>query len=120
MRCGSFLHDLLWQQGAAGFKQRIDAFLTIAAKHHIRPVFVLFDSCWDPFPKLGPQHPPTPGVQIRVGCKVREPSRCRTRRNIHGLKNMCRAWSEPSPTIHASSRGTCGMSPITTTRELTG
>jgi hypothetical protein len=57
-----FLHDLLWQQDAAGFKQRIDAFLSIAAKHHIRPLFVLFDSCWDPFPKLGPQHPPIPGV----------------------------------------------------------
>jgi hypothetical protein len=23
---------------------------------------VLFDSCWDPYPKLGPQHPPIPGV----------------------------------------------------------
>lgn len=57
-----FLHDMLWQQDASGFKQRIDAFLTIAAKHHIRPLFVLFDSCWDPFPKLGPQHPPIPGV----------------------------------------------------------
>ena len=57
-----FLHDLLWQQDAPGFKQRIDAFLTIAARHKIRPVFVLFDSCWDPFPKLGPQHPPIPGV----------------------------------------------------------
>jgi hypothetical protein len=57
-----FLHDMLWRQDASGFKQRIDAFLTIAAKHHIRPLFVLFDSCWDPFPKLGPQHPPIPGV----------------------------------------------------------
>jgi len=57
-----FLHDLLWQQDAAGFKQRLDSFLTIAAKHHIRPLFVLFDSCWDPMPRLGPQHPPIPGV----------------------------------------------------------
>jgi Cellulase (glycosyl hydrolase family 5) len=57
-----FLHDLPWQQDASGFKQRIDTFLSIAAKHHIRPLFVLFDSCWDPFPKLGPQHPPIPGV----------------------------------------------------------
>ncbi len=57
-----FLHDLLWQQDSAGFKKRIETFLTIAAKHHIRPLFVLFDSCWDPFPKLGPQHPPIPGV----------------------------------------------------------
>src|SRR6266478_1346113 len=55
-----FLHDLLWQQDPSGFKQRVDIFLTVAAKHHIRPIFVLFDSCWNPFPKLGPQHPPIP------------------------------------------------------------
>jgi hypothetical protein len=57
-----FLHDLLWQQDAAGFVKRIDQFLTIASRHHIRPMFVIFDSCWDPLPHLGPQHPPTPGV----------------------------------------------------------
>src|SRR5215510_3225658 len=57
-----FLHDLLWQQDAAGFQKRIDQFLTIAARHHIRPMFVLFDSCWDPSPHLGTQHPPVPGV----------------------------------------------------------
>ena len=57
-----FLHDLPWQQDAAGFRARIDRFLDIASKHHIRPLFVLFDSCWDPLPKLGPQHAPTPGV----------------------------------------------------------
>ena len=57
-----FLHDLLWQQDPDGFRKRIDQFLTIAARHHIRPLFVLFDSCWDPRPHLGPQHPPVPGV----------------------------------------------------------
>jgi hypothetical protein len=57
-----FLHDLLWQQDAPGFRQRIDQFLTIASRHHIRPLFVLFDSCWDPLPQLGPQRPPIPGV----------------------------------------------------------
>jgi Cellulase (glycosyl hydrolase family 5) len=57
-----FLHDLLWQQDAAGFRSRISKFLEIADKHRIRPIFVLFDSCWDPDPKLGPQHPPKPGV----------------------------------------------------------
>jgi hypothetical protein len=57
-----FLHDLLWEQDAPGFKKRIDTFLTIANKHHIRPLFVLFDSCWDPDPRLGKQHAPTPGV----------------------------------------------------------
>jgi len=57
-----FLHDALWQQDAPGFKKRIDAFLAIAARHGIKPLLVLFDSCWDPNPKLGPQHPPIPGV----------------------------------------------------------
>jgi len=57
-----FLHDLAWQQDARGFRNRIDQFLAIAAKHKIRPMLVLFDSCWDPFPKLGPQRAPTPGV----------------------------------------------------------
>jgi hypothetical protein len=57
-----FLHDLLWKQDPAGFQKRIDTFLTIAQKHHIRPIFVLFDSVWDPDPKLGKQRAPTPGV----------------------------------------------------------
>lgn len=57
-----FLHDLLWEQDPEGFKRRLNVFLTIAARHHIRPIFVLFDSCWDPNPMLGPQHPPIPGV----------------------------------------------------------
>ncbi len=57
-----FLHDQLWQQDAEGFKRRIAEFLTIAQRHGIKPLFVLFDSCWDPNPVLGPQHPPIPGV----------------------------------------------------------
>jgi Cellulase (glycosyl hydrolase family 5) len=57
-----FLHDLLWQQDAEGLKKRIDTFLQIAAKHHIKPLFVLFDSCWDPEPRLGKQHAPRPGI----------------------------------------------------------
>jgi hypothetical protein len=57
-----FLHNLLWEKDAAGFKRRIDQFLTIADRHGIKPMFVLFDSCWDPDPRLGPQHPPIPGV----------------------------------------------------------
>jgi hypothetical protein len=57
-----FLHDLPWQQDPEGFRKRIDTFLQIAAKHHIRPLLVLFDSCWDPDPKLGKQREPRPGV----------------------------------------------------------
>src|ERR1044072_3227082 len=59
---GVFLHDLLWQQDAEGFKRRLDQFLTIAARHKIKPMFVLFDSVWDPDAKLGKQRAPKPGV----------------------------------------------------------
>jgi hypothetical protein len=57
-----FLHDLLWQQDAAGFRKRIDTFLRIADQHKIKPMLVLFDSCWDPAHQLGKQRAPTPGV----------------------------------------------------------
>ncbi len=57
-----FLHDLLWKQDSEGFKKRIDIFLRICAKHNIKPLFVLFDSCWDPNPHLGPQPAPRPGI----------------------------------------------------------
>jgi len=57
-----YLHDLLYQQDSAGFIKRLDTFLDITKKHNIKPVLVLFDSCWDPFPKLGKQRDPKPGV----------------------------------------------------------
>jgi hypothetical protein len=57
-----FLHDLLWVQDRRGFLRRLLQFVTIAASHAIKPLFVFFDSCWDPHPRLGPQHAPVPGV----------------------------------------------------------
>jgi len=57
-----YLHDLLWQQDPQGFLKRVDTFLSIADKHGIRPMLVLFDSCWDPDPVLGAQRRPIPGV----------------------------------------------------------
>jgi len=57
-----FLHDLLWQRDAKGFQKRIDTFLNICERHHIKPLLVIFDSVWDPDPKLGKQRAPTPGV----------------------------------------------------------
>ncbi|MDQ1524366.1 MAG: hypothetical protein QOE47_2290 [Pyrinomonadaceae bacterium] len=57
-----YLHDLAYKQDPEGFKRRIDEFLRIADKHKIRPMFVLFDSCWDPFPVTGKQREPRPGV----------------------------------------------------------
>jgi len=57
-----YLHDLLHEQDSLGFYQRIDTFLKIADRHQIRPLFVFFDSCWDPFPQLGKQRDPKPHV----------------------------------------------------------
>ncbi len=57
-----FLHNLPWQEDGDGFLKRIDQFLDIADQHHIGVMFVLFDGCWDPFPKPGRQHEPVPHV----------------------------------------------------------
>lgn len=55
-----FLHDLLWKQDREGFLQRCDQFLSIADRQGIKVMFVFFDSCWHPVPKLGPQPAPLP------------------------------------------------------------
>ena len=57
-----FLHDQLWAQDSRGFQTRLAQFVNIASRHRIKPLFVLFDSCWDPHPQVGRQHAPTPGV----------------------------------------------------------
>jgi hypothetical protein len=57
-----YLHDLPYAQDAEGFLRRLDQFLAICARHNIRPMLVLFDSCWDPLPAAGKQRPPRPGV----------------------------------------------------------
>ncbi len=57
-----FLHHLLWKQNSRGFLERIDLFLSIADKHGIKTMFVLFDSVWDPHPKLGKQPEPKKNV----------------------------------------------------------
>lgn len=58
----TYLHDLVWQADPVGFKERLDQFLDIAAKHGIRPMLVFFDDCWNPDPKVGKQPDPVPGV----------------------------------------------------------
>lgn len=57
-----YLHSLAWSQDSDGFVDRIGHFLEIAAKHNIRPAFVLFDDCWNDYAKPGPQPDPEPGV----------------------------------------------------------
>ncbi len=113
-----FLHDLPWQEDAKGFTRRIDQFLKIADRHHIKPLLVLFDSCWDPNPKLGPQHPPIPGVhnsgwvQSPGAAGLQDPSREEGLKDyvtgvISAFANDSRVlgwdvWNEPSNTNEGS------------------
>lgn len=57
-----FLHQLVWQQNPEAYLNRIDLFLSIAYQHGIKTMLVLFDSVWDPFPKLGKQ--PEPKINV--------------------------------------------------------
>lgn len=57
-----YLHDLAYKNDPEGFLDRMDKYLTIANKHHIKTLFVIFDSCWDPFPVAGKQRAPKPHV----------------------------------------------------------
>jgi hypothetical protein len=57
-----FLHELPWQEDREGFMKRLDEFLTIADRHKIRPLIVIFDGVWDPDPQSGPQRRPRTGV----------------------------------------------------------
>lgn len=57
-----FLHQLLWKEDPKAFLNRIDIFLSIASQHGIKTMLVLFDSVWDPFPKLGKQPEPKHNV----------------------------------------------------------
>jgi len=50
-----FLHSLAYKADPAGFKSRVNQFLSIAEKHHIKPFFVFFDDCWNKVPAIGKQ-----------------------------------------------------------------
>jgi hypothetical protein len=57
-----YLHDLLWDNSPDGFRARIDSFLKISSTYQIRPIFVIFDDCWNSDFALGKQPAPRPGV----------------------------------------------------------
>ncbi|HTY12074.1 MAG TPA: glycoside hydrolase family 2 TIM barrel-domain containing protein [Bacteroidota bacterium] len=56
-----FLHHLAWESDREGFKGRIEKFLEIASRHHIKIMFVFFDDCWNPDPHTGRQPRPVTG-----------------------------------------------------------
>ncbi|HTN36734.1 MAG TPA: hypothetical protein VL053_06640 [Arachidicoccus sp.] len=57
-----FLHSISWKEDKAAFKKRIDAFLTICQNHHIKPMLVFFDDCWNKEGHAGKQPAPKTGV----------------------------------------------------------
>ncbi|UOQ52722.1 cellulase family glycosylhydrolase [Hymenobacter cellulosivorans] len=57
-----FLHSLAWKQDPKGFKERINAYLALADKHHIQTMFVFFDDCWNKQANVGAQPVPKPGI----------------------------------------------------------
>jgi hypothetical protein len=109
-----FLHDKLWEQDSTGFINRINIFLRICARHHIRPMLVFFDSCWDPFPQTGRQHEPEAGlhnsgwVQSPGAMILSDPSKhAQLRQYVKGITRAFRndqrilcwdVWNEPDNT----------------------
>jgi hypothetical protein len=68
-----YLHDLAWKTDPKGFKKRMGEFLKISDRHGIRIIFTVFDDCWNPDAKPGPQPAPKPGIHNSGW--VRSPSR---------------------------------------------
>lgn len=57
-----YLHHLAWEVDKTGFKKRVKTYLSIAEKHNIATIFVIFDDCWNPTYKAGKQPDPKPGI----------------------------------------------------------
>jgi len=59
-----FLQYLVWEDDPEGLKERMDRFLSIASRHGVSAMVILFCDCFfggrDPY--LGPQDGPVPGV----------------------------------------------------------
>lgn len=57
-----FLHHVAWQEDKEGFKNRMKQYLSIAGKHHIGTIFVIFDDCWNDNYHAGKQPAPKTGI----------------------------------------------------------
>jgi len=66
-----YLHHLAWQIDRDGFKNRVNKYLSIADKHGIKTIFVIFDDCWNPKYHAGKQ--PEPKVGVHNSGWVRDP-----------------------------------------------
>ena len=109
-----YLHDLLWWADADGVcvaDRRLSR--KVAAKHGIRTMLVLFDSCWDPHPELGVlQRQPTPGVHNSGWVQSPGMAVLGDDRHHARLEDVCARRRRPlcRPTS-VSSPGTSGTEP---------
>ena len=58
----TFLSSVVYKNDPEGMKQRMDNFLSICEKHGIKPMFVVFDDCWNAESSYGKQPDPKPGI----------------------------------------------------------
>jgi endo-1,4-beta-mannosidase len=114
-----FLNYLVWQRDPAGHQKRMNAFLRIADRHQIRTIFVLFDSCWDPFPELGPQRPPLPGIHNSRWGQSPGMKALYDDKHVNQLMDYVHDVILPSPSTSGCLPGTCGTSRTTPTKAVT-
>ncbi len=66
-----FLHHLLWTADKEGFKTRLNTYLAISERHHIKTMLVFFDDCWNDTAWVGTQ--PAPRIGVHNSGWVRDP-----------------------------------------------
>ncbi len=57
-----YLHHLAWLKDKEGFKNRMKEYLSVAGKHHIGTIFVIFDDVWNNTYHAGKQPVPKQGI----------------------------------------------------------
>ncbi len=112
-----FLHDQLWAQGHFGFQNRLPQFVALASSHGIKPLFVLFDSCWDPFSPIGPSaQAPARNTQLGVGP---EPG-CAASGRPAGTAGPCVTCRRGVITQFRHDERVSGMGPVERARQSRG
>ena len=66
-----FLHHIAWTSDKVGFKNRLNRYLQISAKHGIKTILVFFDDCWNDEYHAGKQ--PDPKIGIHNSGWLRDP-----------------------------------------------
>lgn len=80
-----FLHHVLWTSDKEGFKKRLNDYLAISNKHHIKTILVFFDDCWNDTYHAGKQ--PDPKIGVHNSGWVRDPGTA-IRTNPDSLKML--------------------------------